>query len=143
MTSNYTPQPTPPRLPDPGQPEKTSMPLGIKIVVALAGLLVLLGAYGVMTWAPSGHHGAGAAPVVIASPTPAPTSTQTPAVSSTPSEADCRAALVIDYTVGWDSVTDPWPPASRKPVCAGFDRPTLQRLMDEAIDDVAHGRTGP
>lgn len=66
------------------------------------------------------------------------TSTPTPV----PDEKKCRAAIVSDYQAGW-SGDDLWPPSTRKPVCAGFNRPTLQRLVDEAIDDIMNGTTGP
>lgn len=70
------------------------------------------------------------------------TVTATVTVTPKPVEANCRAAIRADYESGWSNKSDPWPPSTRKPVCAGFDRPTLQRLMDEAIADITDG-TGP
>lgn len=66
----------------------------------------------------------------------------TPKPAPTPDEKKCRAAIRVDYENGWADKSDPYPPSTRKPVCAGFDRPTLQRLMDEAIADITNG-TGP
>lgn len=67
----------------------------------------------------------------------------TPSPKPTPVEATCRAAIRTDYENGWADKSDPYPPSTRKPVCAGFDRPTIQRLMDEAIADITNGTTGP
>ncbi|HEY2086224.1 MAG TPA: hypothetical protein VGH54_09395, partial [Mycobacterium sp.] len=70
------------------------------------------------------------------------TVTVTPKAKPTPVEATCRNAIRVDYENGWTNKSDPYPPSTRKPVCAGFDRPTLQRLMDEAIADITNGTTG-
>lgn len=78
-----------------------------------------------------------AAPVTVTA-----TVTVTPTPKPTPVEATCRAAIRADYESGWSNKADPYPPSTRKPVCAGFNRPTLQRLMDEAIADITNG-TGP
>jgi hypothetical protein len=77
-----------------------------------------------------------------AAPPPPVTVTVTVKVTPTPVEATCRAAIRADYESGWSNKADPYPPSTRKPVCAGFNRPTLQRLMDEAIADISNG-TGP
>lgn len=74
---------------------------------------------------------------------PTVTVTQTVTPSPTPDQAKCRAAIRSDYEAGFDSQGDQWPPSTRKPVCAGIDRPTIQRLMDEAIADIMNGTPGP
>ncbi|HEY3559689.1 MAG TPA: hypothetical protein VGL05_19605 [Kribbella sp.] len=77
-----------------------------------------------------------------AAPTVTVYATVTVTATPKPVEADCRNAIRADYEAGFDAKSDPWPPSTRKPVCAGFNRPTLQRLMDEAIADITDG-TGP
>lgn len=76
------------------------------------------------------------------SSTPIVTVTATPVFKPTPNEAVCRAAIVVDYQEGWAGDST-WPPSTGKPACAGFNRPTLERLIDEAIDDIMNGTTGP
>lgn len=81
-----------------------------------------------------------------ADPQAAPVTVTMP-VTVTPTGPDltkCRAALTADYVNGWSNPNgDPWPPSTRMPVCAGIDRPTLQRLMDEAVADAVNGTPGP
>jgi hypothetical protein len=79
--------------------------------------------------------------VTIPAASPSP-SAQSATPTPTPDEPKCRAAIASDYANGWEG-DDTWPPATRKPVCAGFNRPTLDRLIDEAIDDLMNGTTGP
>jgi hypothetical protein len=81
-------------------------------------------------------------------PKTAPPATVTATGSATPKptpvEATCRAAIRADYEAGFDAKGGTaYPPATRQSVCAGFDRPTLQRLMDEAIADIMNGTAGP
>lgn len=99
--------------------------IGAAALVAAAGL------------AACGGTDKAAAPVTVTA-----TVSVTPKPKPTPVEANCRNAIRADYESGWSNKADPWPPSTRKPVCAGFDRPTLQRLMDEAIADITNG-TGP
>lgn len=88
--------------------------------------------------------GGGDKPDAAPPPTVTATVSVTPTPSPTPVEADCRSALRADYEAGFEKQgNDPYPPSARQPVCAGFDRPTLQRLMDEAIDDIMNGTAGP
>jgi hypothetical protein len=102
-----------------------------KLGIAAAALLAAAGL------AACGGTDKAAAPVTVTA-----TVTVTPTPKPTPVEATCRAAIRADYETGWSNKSDPWPPSTRKPVCAGFNRPTLQRLMDEAIADITDG-TGP
>lgn len=77
---------------------------------------------------------------------PAPTVTTTVTTTVTPAGPDltgCRKAIAENYTNGWDNTGDPWPPATRTPVCSSIDRPTLERLMKEAMDDSMNGTEGP
>jgi hypothetical protein len=89
----------------------------------------------------AGCGGQTAASPPASTPTPTPVAAS-PTPKPTPDLAKCRAAIRADYEAGW-SGGDKWPPSTRKPVCSGIDRPTLQRLMDEAIDDIMGGTTGP
>lgn len=99
-------------------------------IAGLGALLMLAGCGG-------GGDKPAAAPVTVTA-----TVAVTPQPKPSPVEATCRAAIRVDYENGWANKADPYPPSTRKPVCAGFDRPTLQRLMDEAIADITNG-TGP
>lgn len=81
-------------------------------------------------------------PQQVARTSPAPT-TAAATTAAAPDPVRCRAAIRGDYEKGWAANGDPWPPATRTPVCSGIDRPTLQRLMDEAIADIMNGTTGP
>ncbi|GAA1550053.1 hypothetical protein GCM10009804_03300 [Kribbella hippodromi] len=80
---------------------------------------------------------------------PAPTTTVTATVTATPAAPDldaCRDAMRGDYETGWEKPAgsnDPYPPSARTAVCDGIDRPTLKRLMDEAVEDIMNGTTGP
>lgn len=98
-------------------------------IAAVGAVLVLAGC--------GGGDKPAAAPVTVTA-----TVTVTPTPKPSPVEATCRAAIRADYESGWSNKADPYPPSTRKPVCAGFNRPTLQRLMDEAIADITNG-TGP
>lgn len=98
-------------------------------IAAVGTVLVLAGC--------GGGDKPAAAPVTVTA-----TVTVTPKAKPTPVEASCRNAIRADYETGWSNKSDPWPPSTRKLVCAGFNRPTLQRLMDEAIADITDG-TGP
>jgi len=104
----------------------------MRIVIGAAFLLVL-------TITGCGSDGVSAAP--------AATTTVTATVTVTPPVPDftaCRTAIGENYSTGWEKVgNDPWPPAAREPICSGIDRPTLQRLMQEAIDDTMNGTAGP
>lgn len=87
--------------------------------------------------------GGGSEPKAAPTATVTATVTATPTPKPTPDEKKCRAAIRVDYENGWSNKSDPYPPSTRKPVCAGFDRPTLERLMDEAIADITNGTAGP
>lgn len=91
----------------------------------------------------AGCGGGGDKPAAAPPATVTETVSVTPKPKPSPVEANCRAAIRVDYENGWADKSDPYPPSTRKPVCAGFDRPTLQRLMDEAIADITNGTTGP
>ena len=99
-------------------------------IFGLGAVLVLAGCGG-------GDKQAAAPPATVTA-----TVSVTPKPAPTPDEKKCRTAIMVDYENGWANKSDPWPPSTRKPVCAGFDRPTLQRLMDEAIADISDG-AGP
>jgi hypothetical protein len=104
-----------------------------KLGIGVAALLAIAGVAGC-----GGGTNKAAAPTTVTV-----TVTVTPVPKPTPVEATCRAAIRADYESGWANKSDPYPPSTRKPVCAGFDRPTLQRLMDEAIADITNGTSGP
>jgi uncharacterized lipoprotein YajG len=74
---------------------------------------------------------------------PATTPTTTPTPDRVALETSCRNALRADYETGFDSQGDKWPPSARLPVCSTLDRPTIERLMKEAVDDLMGGTTGP
>lgn len=84
-----------------------------------------------------------------AAPTPAPvtvtaTPTPTPTVDPVKVESACRDALRADYETGWEKTgNDPYPPAARGAACSGLTRPVIDRLMEEAIDDLMNGTAGP
>lgn len=70
-----------------------------------------------------------------------------PQVTAVPSpgasEARCRAALLHDFDYGWSNDDYYYPPAVRKPVCAGFGAATIERLMDEALDKILNRGATP
>lgn len=104
------------------------------IVAGLAALIVLSGCSGEN----AAEQSAGAPPVT---PTPVAPASSAPAA---PDLTACRAAITTNYVDGWEKVgNDPWPPATRTAACSGVDRPTLTRLMDEAVADIMNGTTGP
>lgn len=100
----------------------------MRVIAAITAILLLAGCGG-------SNEGA-----------PAPTVTTTVTTTVTPAGPDptaCRKAIAANYDIGWDNTGDPWPPATREAVCSGIDRPTLQRLMKEALDDSMNGTSGP
>ncbi|HEY9417536.1 MAG TPA: hypothetical protein VIQ30_22490 [Pseudonocardia sp.] len=73
-----------------------------------------------------------------AAPAPAPV-TVTSTVTVTPPAPDtkaCRTALMNDYSTGWDGE---YPPSVSAPVCSGFTRDELAKLMKEANEDGLYG----
>lgn len=101
----------------------------MRVIAAITAVLLLAGCGG------SNDEGA-----------PAPTVTTTVTTTVTPAGPDltgCRKAIAENYDIGWDNTGDPWPPATREAVCSGIDRPTLERLMKEAMDDSMNGTAGP
>ena len=102
-----------------------------------------LGIAAVAVIAAAGLAGCGGSNEPAAAPATVTTTVTVTATPKAPDEKKCRAAIAANYADGWSDKSDPYPPATRQPVCAGFDRPTLQRLMDEAIEDITNGTTGP
>lgn len=121
MTDQH--QPPPPYQPPPKKRHTVR-----NIILVVSGLAVL-GLVGCNSDQPTSNTPA--VPVTVTQ-----TATQMPTPTSDVNR--CREAMKAEYVTGFHEGRE-FAPAAYGPACAGVDRTTLHRLVDEIIDEIADG----